>query len=72
MSPKAQYAIQVLLILGSLLITYIVVNVADVEDSHRSQILLAAVFVGAIAATLFNLAVNRKRRKHSSENHNHP
>lgn len=63
MSPKVQYAIQVLLILGSLLAAYIIANAADIEESYRSRVLLLGVTVGSIVAILFNLAVDRKRRK---------
>ena len=65
MSPKVQYAIQVLLILGSLAAAYIVVNAADIEESYRSRVLLLGVTVGAIVAIVFNLAVDRKRRRDS-------
>ncbi len=67
MSPKVQYAIQVLLILGSLLAAYIIVNAADIEESYRSRVLLLGVTVGSIVAILFNLAVDRKRRKVSRD-----
>lgn len=67
MSPKVQYAIQVLLILGSLAAAYIVVNAADIEESYRSRVLLLGVTVGAIVAIVFNLAVDRKRRRDSRD-----
>ncbi|KXB49363.1 hypothetical protein CJ202_06890 [Corynebacterium parakroppenstedtii] len=67
MSPKVQYPIQVLLILGSLLAAYIIVNAADIEESYRSRVLLLGVTVGSIVAILFNLAVDRKRRKVSRD-----
>lgn len=67
MSPKVQYAIQVLLILGSLVAAYIVVNAADIEESYRSRVLLLGVTVGAIVAIVFNLAVDRKRRRDSRD-----
>lgn len=67
MSPKVQYPIQVLLILGSLLVAYIIVNAADIEESYRNRVLLLGVTVGSIVAILFNLAVDRKRRKVSRD-----
>lgn len=67
MSPKVQYAIQVLLILGSLAAAYIFVNVADIEESYRSRVLLLGATVGAIVAIVFNLAVDRKRRRDSRD-----
>lgn len=67
MSPKVQYAIQVLLILGSLLVAYIVINAADIEESYRSRVLLLGVTVGAIVAIVFNLAVDRRRRRDSRD-----
>lgn len=67
MSPKVQYPIQVLLILGSLLAAYIIVNAADIEESYRNRVLLLGVTVGSIVAILFNLAVDRKRRKVSRD-----
>lgn len=67
MSPKVQYAIQVLLILGSLVAAYIFVNVADIEESYRSRVLLLGVTVGAVVAIVFNLAVDRKRRRDSRD-----
>lgn len=71
MSTKIQYAIQVILIIGSLIAAFIFVTIADVEGSARSQILLCGVTTGAILAALFNFIVHRKRKKDHNEKRTH-
>ena len=71
MSTKVQYAIQVILIIGSLIAAFIFVTVADVGGSTRSQILLLGVTTGAIVAALFNFIVHRKRKKDHNEKRTH-
>lgn len=71
MSAKVQYAIQVILIIGSLMAAFIFVTFADVEGSTRSQILLLGVTTGAILAALFNFIVHRKRKKDHNEKRTH-